>query len=419
MRQFTTKFVLFLFASPLLSTSIAAEDWTEFRGPFGNGHSTATGIPRSWSETDHVAWKSPIEGIGWSSPVVGGDLIYLTTAVPVADSRKHDLMVLCVSAADGQRVWSTTVFQQNDADVEMHRKNSPASATPILEGDRLYVHFGSQGTACLDTAGKVLWKNADLKYKSQHGNGGCPAIHNDVMIICCDGRDERYVVGLNKNTGTQIWRTERELSPSRGFSFCTPTLIEVDGKSQAICPGSGGVWAYDPASGKQIWRVSYGEGYSVVPRPIFAHGLIYVCSGFGDSQVFAIDPRGTGDITASHVRWQSKKGIPKSPSLMIVGQELYMVDDRGIASCRDALSGEIHWQERFQGGFSASPSYADGLIFFQNETGETTVIRAGVEFDLVGKSQLGDGKLRTFASFGFVDSSILLRNETHLYRLSQ
>lgn len=406
-----------LFAA--LLPGLSASDWTEFRGPDANGHSLATGLPRQWSDDENVTWKSPVEGIGWSSPVVSKGLIFLTSAVAKEDESGHDLNVVCLNAADGKRKWATTVFQQVDADVEMHRKNSPASATPVLEDDRLYVHFGSQGTACLNTGGKVLWKNNSLAYKSQHGNGGCPAIHRNVLVICCDGRDERFVVGLDKTSGNQIWRTERELSPSRGFSFSTPTVIEVDGKFQAVCPGSGGVWAYDPASGRQIWRVSYGEGYSVVPRPVYAHGLIYVCSGFGDSQVFAIDPRGEGDITTTHVKWQSKKSIPKSPSLLIVGTELYMVDDRGIASCRDALSGDIHWQERLKGGFSASPSYADGVIYFQNETGETTVIESGPEFKLIGKNTLGDGKLRTFASFGFVDSSILLRNETHLYRLSK
>ncbi|MCR9198611.1 MAG: PQQ-like beta-propeller repeat protein [Planctomycetaceae bacterium] len=405
-----------VFTSSLTAT---AGDWTEFRGPQGDGHSTAINLPRQWSETENVTWKSAIEGTGWSSPVTAGDQIFLTTAVPVAEEDRHDLKVVCLSAADGQRIWTTTVFQQDDGAVEMHRKNSPASATPIVEGDFLYVHFGSQGTACLDLSGKVIWKNDTLKYKSQHGNGGCPAIAQQTMIICCDGRDARFVVGLDKTTGRQIWRTERELSPSRGFSFCTPTLIKVDGQWQAVCPGSGGVWAYDPATGRQIWRVAYGEGYSVVPRPIFAHGLIYVCSGFGDSQVFAIDPSGTGDITQTHVKWQSKKGIPKSPSLLIVGQELYMVDDRGIASCRDALSGEIHWQERFPGAFSASPSFADGVIYFQNETGETTVIKPGQTFQLVGRNSLGDGKLRTFASFAFIDNSILLRNETYVYRLTK
>ena len=238
-------------------------------------------------------------------------------------------------------------------------------------------------------------------------------------MICCDGKDDRFVVGLNKNDGKQVWKTERELDPSRGFSFSTPTFLEAGGRHQAICPGSGGVWSYDPRSGEQLWRVSYGEGYSVVPRPVLAHGMVYVCSGFGDGQLFAIDPTGRGDVSESHVKWKSKKGVPKSPSVIVVGNELYMVDDRSIASCLDALTGELHWQQRMSGGFSASPAMADGHLFFQSETGETTVIRPGTEYVEVAKNQIGDGKARTFVSFGFVDEAILLRNETHLYRIQK
>jgi outer membrane protein assembly factor BamB len=179
------------------------------------------------------------------------------------------------------------------------------------------------------------------------------------------------------------------------------------------------VWSYDPKTGKQLWRVAYGEGYSVVPRPVFGHGIVYVCSGFGDQQLFAIDPTGSGDVTESHVNWKTKKGVPKSPSVLLVGDELYMVDDKGVASCLNAVSGDIHWQERLTGAFSASPVLANGLIYFQNETGVTTVVKPGIEYQEVAKNTLGDGKVRTFASFAFVENAILLRSETHLYRLQK
>lgn len=399
--------------------SALAEDWPEFRGPLGNGHSSATDVAREWNEDKNIEWKVPVEGHGWSSPVVAADHIYLTSAVELPNKGGYGLSVSCFNAKDGGLKWKKEAFQQTKSDVEMHKKNSHASPTPIIEGDHIYVHFGPQGTACLTTKGQVVWTNDSLQYQTQHGNGGCPAIVQNVLIVCCDGKDARFVAGLDKATGKEIWRTDRELDPSRGFSFCTPTIIEINGASQAICPGSGGVWAYDPLNGQQLWRVTYGEGYSVVPRPVVAHGMVYVCSGFGDSQLFAIDPSGSGDVTDSHVKWKTKKGVPKSPSVIVVGNELYMVDDRGIASCLDALTGKLHWQERFTGGFSASPSYADGAVYFQNETGETTVINAGPEFQLIGKNQLGDGKERSFASFGFVDNSILLRSETSLYRISK
>ncbi len=414
------KYLLLIFSVTLVSNLAAASDWTEFRGPTGQGHSDAVNLPTTWSEDENIAWKVELPGNGWSSPVVAGGRIYVTAAVPVADDTplQHSLRVLCLSASDGKTVWDIEAFQHAaDDTIEVHGKNSHASPTPILEGDRLYVHFGPHGTACLKTDGTIVWQNTELHYAPQHGNGGSPAIDGDVLVICCDGKDYRYVTGLHKKSGEQVWKTERPLEPSRGFSFCTPTIISVDGQRQAICPGSGGVWSYEPQTGKQLWQVAYGEGYSVVPRPVAGHGLVFVCSGFGDQQLFAIDPAGSGDVTDSHVRWKIRKGVPKSPSVLLVGEELYMVDDAGIASCLDAVSGDVHWQERLNGKFSASPSLADGRIYFQSETGTTTVVTPGREYLEVAKNQVGDGEIRTFASFAFLDNAILLRSETSLYRI--
>lgn len=395
-------------------------DWNQFRGPDGQGHAQADNLPVTWSETENVGWKVDLPGKGWSSPVVSGSRILLTTATPNADESAYSLQLLCLAADDGAKVWQRTVFElPNDDQVQMHDKNSHASPTPIIDGDSIYVHFGPYGTACLSQDGQIRWTQTDLNYKPVHGTGGSPAVAGNHLIICCDGSDQRFVVALNKQTGREVWRRQREFDPSRGFSFSTPLIITVEGRQQAVCPGSGGVFAYDPRSGEQLWRVNYGEGYSVVPRPVYGHGLVYVCSGFGDGQLFAIDPTGQGDLTDSHVRWQVKKGVPKSPSILLVGTEIYMVDDRGIASCLDALTGDLHWQQRLKGGFSASPVFADGRIYFQNETGRTTVIAPGTEYRELGTSQLGDGKERTFASFAFIDSAILLRSEHHLYRLEK
>ncbi|MDG1894253.1 MAG: PQQ-binding-like beta-propeller repeat protein [Fuerstiella sp.] len=415
-------FLMLMLHAAIVIDVASGSDWTEFRGPTGQGHSDAVDLPTTWSEDEHIAWKVDLPGNGWSSPVVAGGRIYVTAAVPVDvdASSRHSLRVLCLSASDGETVWDVEAFQHSaDETIEVHNKNSHASPTPILEGDRLYVHFGPHGTACLRTDGSVVWKNSELHYAPQHGNGGSPAVAGDVLVICCDGKDQRYVTGLDKQSGEPIWKTERELSPSRGFSFCTPTIVRVAGASQAICPGSGGVWSYDPQTGKQLWQVAYGEGYSVVPRPVAGHGVVFVCSGFGDQQLFAIDPTGSGDVTDSHVVWKIKKGVPKSPSVLLVENELYMVDDAGIASCLDAVSGEVHWQERLNGKFSASPSLANGLIYFQSETGTTTVVRPGKDYDEVAQNQLGDGEVRTFASFAFVDNAILLRSETSLYRIEK
>ncbi len=403
--------------------SLHAEEWTEFRGPTGQGLSTATGLPRHWSETENVAWKVRLPGSAWSSPVVAQDRIYLTAAIPQGegDPPPHSLRALCLNAADGQVIWDQEVFEQEGGEsIEVHKKNSHASPTPVIEGDRLYVHFGPHGTACLNADdGYVLWKTNELKYGPTHGSGGSPAISGDLLIICCDGHDEQYVVGLNKHTGEIAWKTPRNTEPARGFSFCTPLLLDANGQQQAICPGSDAVFAYEPQSGRELWRVRYEGGYSVVPRPVYGHGLVYVCTGFGDERLLAIDPSGAGDVTDTHVRWSIGRAVPRSPSLLLVGSELYFVDDKGIATCVDAPTGEVHWQQRLGGNFSASPLYAEGCVYFQDETGTATLIKAGTTFEEIATNHLGAEGERTFASYAVIDDGLLIRSENDLYRIEE
>ena len=416
-----TKWIL-LFLSAVLTVShtrwITAADWPEFRGERSIGHWLRP-LPRSWSETENVTWKTAIPGSGWSSPVVR-DAIYLTSAVD--DERDgvsgHSLRAICVDPKSGELSWNVEVFWQPEGDlVEIHKKNSHASPTPILEGDRIYVHFGPHGTACVGTDGIVKWRTQELTYLPLHGNGGSPALEDDLLVINCDGRDIQYVAAVNKKNGEVVWRTSRDTDPSRGFSFCTPTIIEAGGRKQAICPASTAVFAYDLSTGRQLWRVDYGEGYSVVPRPLFAHGLVYVCTGFGDGQLLAIDPEGSGNVTSSHVRWSMGKGVPKSSTPIIVGDLLFMVDDAGIVTCLNAKTGEIAWKNRLKGKYSASPIVADGVLYFQNETGLTTLVAAGDEFQKIGENQVGADGERTFATLSPIEDDILLRNETHLYRI--
>jgi outer membrane protein assembly factor BamB len=405
-----------------MNVSCWSADWTQFLGSDGSGVSSADNLPVRWSETEHIAWKVPVAGKGWSSPVVRGDRIFLTTAIPVGegDAARQALHTICLEAATGSTLWDVEVFRHADGEaVEMHQKNSHASPTPILEGDHLYVHFGPHGTACLTLDGTVVWKNQELIYAPQHGNGGSPAVAGNLLIICCDGKDIQYVAGLDRQTGKVVWKTDRDTDPQKGFSFCTPTIIHVNGQPQAVCPGSSAVFAYDPATGAEIWRVDYGDGYSVVPRPVFAHGLVYVCSGFGDERLFAIDPTGKGNVTATHVRWSTRKSTPKSPSAIVVGEFVFMVSDAGVASCLNAVSGEQLWQQRLGGGFSASPLAAGRHVYFLSEDGKTTVARIGPEYEEVATSQVGDGNTRTFASFAVLGSSLLLRSESHLYRIEE
>ena len=393
------------------SFSAHAESWPEFRGPTGQGHSTARHLPLEWSGTKNVAWKQPLSGTGWSSPVLRDGRLYLTSAVP-HDGGNQSLQTLCLDASSGQTLWSTEVFATLIS--KGHQKNSQASPTPILEGKRLYVHFGHLGTACLDLAGKVVWRNIEIKYSPVHGNGGSPILVDQALVFSCDGGSDPFIIALDKTTGKVLWKTNRATDNPRKFSFSTPLLITVNGKKQIISPGSGAVCAFDPQTGKEIWRARYGEGYSVIPRPVFGHGLLFIGTGYDRPTVVAVRPDGLGDVTDTHIVWTLTKGAPNTPSLLLVGDELYMVSDAGIGSCVDAKTGNVHWQERLGGNYSASPIFADGRIYFQNEEGVGVVIKPGKTFQKLAENPLGE---RTLASYAVDDGALFIRTQENLFRI--
>jgi len=402
---------LVLVAAALTMPAVRA-DWPQFRGPAADGHAPGP-LPRRWSETENVSWKTPLPGLGWSSPVVHAGRIYLTTATET-EGDGRSLRLVCLDAATGGTAWDRELFRQ-DGPVRIHPKNSHASPTPLVVGDRVVAHFGPHGTACVSPTGDVLWKRV-LAYSPQHGNGGSPAAAGDVLVICCDGSDEQYVVGLDLATGEIRWRTDRDTDPVKGFSFATPLVTSVDGVAQAICPGSDAVFAYEPATGREIWRVDYPGGYSVIPRPVHAAGLVFVGSGYDRPVLYAIDPSGRGNVTETHVRWRLDRGAPHTPSVLVVGDALYCVSDNGVAACLDARTGTEHWRERLGGNFSASPLHADGVVYFQNEAGEAILVRAGPAFEELGRNQIGGGE-RTFASYAVADGALVVRTETAVYRI--
>ena len=397
---------------------VAAADYPQFRGPAGDGHAQATGLPATWNETTNVAWKTPIPGKGWSSPSLHQGKLYLTTAAPIegGDSGGLSLQALCVDAASGRIEWDVEVFQQDGRTApKIHTKNSHASPTPLADGQRLFVHFGHQGTACLDLNGDVLWRNDRIKYPPVHGNGGSPILVDGRLIFTCDGASDPVVVALDAASGQEAWRFERPGDPAKKFSFCTPTAIEVSGRTEVICPGSGVVNALDPATGKEIWRV-YHDGYSVIPKPVFGHGLVFLSTGYDQPQVLAIRTGGRGDVTETHVAWTLKKGAPNTPSPLLVGDELYLVSDKGIATCVDAQSGRQHWQQRIGGNYSASPIYADGKIYLQSEEGPAIVLRPGKKFTKLANAGF---KQRTLASYAVGENALFIRTEKNLYRVQQ
>jgi outer membrane protein assembly factor BamB len=398
-----------------LATAFAnAADWPQFRGPTGQGIADTRGLPTTWSTTNNVAWKQPIPGGGWSSPIVWRGRIFLTTAVTPERGGNVSLRALCLDERSGNVVWDSDVFSV--VPVAGHKKNSQASPTPLTDGARLYVHFGQYGTAALDLAGRILWRQTALKYPPVHGNGGSPALAGDALVFSCDGASNPFVAALNKATGELLWKTPREQAVGKTFSFSTPLVITNAGRAQVISPGSGAVMSYDPATGRELWRARYGEGYSVVPRPVFGHGLLYLSSSFDRPVTHAIRPDGTGDVTDTHIAWKISKGAPNTPSMLLVGNELYFLSDAGVMTCADAKNGETHWQERLDGGVSASPVFADGKIFSVNEEGVTTVLKPGKNFQVLARNDLQE---RALASPAAVDGALLIRTAAHLWRIEQ
>lgn len=419
-----------------------AGDWPQFRGPAGDGHSPARNVPVRWSDTENIAWRTPIPGRGWSSPVVEGDSIWLTTAIveeASAEERKQKLAAvpnanglevagkvvlraLCLDRKSGQ-ITRDVALLTIDSPEPIHSLNSFASPTPVLDEGRLYCHFGTYGTVCLDTAsGELLWQNEDLRLDHQNGPGSSPIIWRDLLIVHCDGMDVQYIVALDKQTGKLAWRTNRsgklpELPPYRK-AYCTPLVIPAPGGGeQLISPAADWVYSYDPATGRELWRAGYGElGFSNVARPVAENGVVYICTCFMNSRLLAIRADGAGDVTGTHVLWTHDKQVPKLPSPILVEGRLYMVSDNGVASCLDAASGELLWRERLGGDFCASPIYVEGRLYFCNREGKTYVVRPGATFEAPVVNSI-EGEF--MASPVPLDGGLLLRTASQLVMVGQ
>jgi outer membrane protein assembly factor BamB len=398
------------------SILVQAEDWPQFRGPTGQGHATERGLPLEWSESKNIVWKTPVPGLGWSSPVVAAGRVWLTTVVESKERRGRvsaSLRALAFDVATGREVVNVEVFRLDDAGY-VNAKNSRASPTPIVDGERVYVHFGADGTAALTTSGEILW-TTHLRYESQHGNGGSPTLYRDLLIVNCDGNGgEAYVIALDTATGKTRWKTPRRRPADQAYS--TPLVITTGDRDQLVSVGAYRAAAYEPLTGQEIWRVSYGDGFSNVPRPVFGQGLVFIATGFQTPTLIAVRPDGKGDVTRTHLTWTISRGAPYTPSPLLVGNDLYYVSDTGVLSLADATSGQVIWQQRLGGNYSASPVLADGRIYFQSEEGLTTVIAPGREFRRLAVNRL-DGA--TLASIAVSNGSLFMRSDSHLYRITE
>lgn len=407
-----------LFAAPL-SAARADGEWPQFRGPTGQGTSDARGLPLTWSETENIKWKAAIPGEGHSSPVVSGSRVWLTSS-PDKGKTRH---LLCLDFETGKIARDIALFTC-EAPEPCHAMNSYATPTPVLEGDRVYVTFGSPGTACLSAeTGQTLWERRDIQVRYYDvGPASSPVLYRDTLILTCDGQsdDQRFVMALDKNTGKTLWRTDRKYPedkvPDKTHSSCVPLIIPVAGKDQLVSPGGHGVRAYDPATGAELWKALYG-GWSVVPRPVYANGLVYVCNGTVNPVVLCVRPEGaSGDITATDsVVWKTTKNVPAMPSPLLVDNRLYTMTATTL-SCLNPATGEVLWSGNIPGQHLASPIAADGRIYLFNTKGGGAVAALGDTFAILATNKLDSG---CSASPAVAGKSLLVRTTTHLYRIEK
>ncbi|MDA7978164.1 MAG: PQQ-binding-like beta-propeller repeat protein [Pirellulales bacterium] len=390
--------------------------WPQFRGPGGQGHAEVDLAPLTWSETQNVAWKTKIPGQGYSSPVIGGNRVWLTTAT----NQGHSLRAVCVDRTSGDIIKDLEVFAPAEPP-RVNATNSYASPTPVLQGNRLWVCYGTMGTACLNIeTGEVLWRNNQLTLDHKEGPGSSPMIVDDLLVINCDGQDVRYVAALNKETGELVWKTDRSVPPSRNpdmnKAYSTPLVISANGRRELISPGAMHVAAYNPETGDELWKVLYPQGFSNVPRPVFGDGLLFISTGYTRATLLAIRPSGDSDVTDTHVAWSSNKQAPTRPSPLYLDGRLYVVSDRGVLTCFQAATGETIYTERLGGSFAASPIFAGGHIYFCDEDGVTSVVKPGDEFKRVAQNKLSAPFKASPAATG---KEIYLRTTEALYRIEE
>ncbi len=424
----------------LICLPLRAEDWAQFRGPDGQGHaSTSVHIPSEWSEDRNIAWKTPIGGTGWSSPVLQDGQVWMTyarnetIADPEQDERLQDeapipriavddltMHVICLDQETGAVIHDIELLREARPD-PIHTMNSFASPTPVIEAGRAYCHFGANGTACVDTqTGETRWTNQDLRIEHGTGAGSSPILWQDLFIVHCDGMDEQYVAALDKRSGQLVWKTKRSgkmnANPEMQKAFATPLMVKFADGEALISPAANWLYAYDPATGRELWRYEYGRlGFSNVPRPVLNGDLLYICTGFMASELQALR-LDLADRSQEPTRvWSYGKQVPQISSPLLAGSELYFVSDQGgILTCLDAITGELLWRERLGGSHTASPTLAGNTIILPSCQGETQLIQPGRQFELLATNRLDAGAL---ASPAVVEDSLYLRTKDAMYRI--
>ncbi len=416
----------------LLSISFSAENWPEFRGPFSNGHVTAPGdskplgLPLRWSESENIKWKTGIHDAGWSSPVIMEGKVWLTTATP--DGK--DFFVICIDSATGRILLDEKLFHCESPEPLGNSVNCYASPSPVIEPGRVYLSFGSYGTACIDTSTfKTIWRRSNIPCRHYRGPGSSPVLFNDLLILTMDGVDLQYLVALDKQSGRTIWKTDRtvkwndlgadgkpRMEGDARKAFSTPIFVNVQGKLHMISAGSKAAYGYDPATGRELWICNELEDYSTAARPVFGNGMVFVMTGQGRAGVKAIRVDGQGDVSATHVAWKVDRIGAKLPSPLLIDGLLYFTSPDGFAVCLEAATGEQVWKERMGGAYAASPVYGDGRMYFFNQQGTSTVLKPGRTYEVLATNILDAGCMASPAVSG---KALFVRTKTHLYRIEE
>jgi outer membrane protein assembly factor BamB len=412
--------------------------WAQWRGPDGQGVSQESGLPVEWGETTGVRWKTPIPGRGHSQPIVWGDHVFVTTAIEgdvvpgakavkhivegkdfvhpdgVGADRQHTYKVLALDARSGKVLWERTAWEGTPYDTR-HKKGAFAAATPISDGKLVWTYFGSEGLYTYDFDGKLVWKASLGGIATMGvGVGTSPVLYGDLVIVQCDedNGEKSFIVGLDKKTGREVWRTPRQVQ----VSWATPVLVKAAGRDELVASGTEWVIAYDPKTGKELWRAK-GLDSNAVPSPVVAGDLVILSAGFPAKLAMAIRAGGSGDVTASRVVWKFTKGTAYVPSPIVYKDHVYLVTDRGIVTCLDAKTGEM----KYEGGrvpvpatFMASPVAYDGKILLLSEDGDGFLIKAGTVHEIVKTNSL---KEPVQASPALAGGSLYIRGEKHLYRI--
>jgi outer membrane protein assembly factor BamB len=408
---------------------LAGDDWPEMRGPSQDGHvqtdgdAKPAGLPLHWSETENIKWKTEIPFRGWSTPVVMGGQVWLTTATEDG----HDYHVLCLDAGAGKISVNKKLFHADNPEPLGNSVNSYATPSPVIEPGRVYVHFGSYGTACLDTAtAKVLWQRADLPCRHYRGPSSSPVLFKNLLILTMDGVDLQYTVALDKKTGRTVWKTNRSVAfndedvpgPMARLgdlrkAHSTPIIVTNAGQPLLLSVGAKACYAYDPGTGRELWRVRFAD-WSAAPRPLFDNGLAYFVSGLSKTELLAVKVDGHGDVTDTHVAWRRRTHIGKYSSPILVDGLIYTAAEESFLTCLEAATGDVVWSERIGGSYEASPIYANGRLYFFNVQGVATVIKPGRACDIVATNTLDSGLM---ASPSVAGKALFIRTKTHLYRV--